>query len=540
MKWVFTTLKQMEKNHIQANAQVIKVRKELLSIHPVAAKIYSYNDVSVVEDLIKTIKEVGQREPIIINTDNQILSGGRRWMAINQIESIFELDAIVVEDSGKEDELNIVCHNQQREKTTEEKVKEAEILLPLLTKRQGQRNDLQKDKLTNPFVIQGKDRFEGVAKIIGISASTARQIGGVINFETEGPEQKQLGLLDKIKSDEISISLADKIVKNYRKLKQEANDCKPVSIVTTFSEKDVKMYNKSCLKMREVRSESVQVVVTSVPYYGLRNYGNSVDGIPELGLESTPDEFIANLLNHLSEVRRVLKQDGSFFLNIGETYKNRQALLIPTKVLLALCNEQGYFLVNEIIWKKKNPNPQSLTTKLTTSYEKIFHLVKDPDNYYYNELKIWNDNKIKLVKGPGYRDVKNDGIKKDGKWTLSKPYKRFKDFIEEQSMHDIIVGNNASARQRELQQLDNTVDHPALFPDYLPVLPILTTSKPGDVILDPFSGSATTGRVALLLGRKYVGYEINNQNFELSKLDILKASEEKSEIDMNEVFNMAA
>src|SRR5476651_930266 len=117
----------MENNYIQTNAQVIKVRKELLSIHPIAAKIYSYSDVSTIEDLVKTIKEVGQREPVIINTHNQILSGGRRWMAINQIDSISELDAIVIEDNGKDDALNIVCHNQQREKTREEQVKEAEI-----------------------------------------------------------------------------------------------------------------------------------------------------------------------------------------------------------------------------------------------------------------------------------------------------------------------------------------------------------------------------------------------------------------------------
>ena len=67
----------------------------------------------------------------------------------------------------------------------------------------------------------------------------------------------------------------------------------------------------------------------------------------------------------------------------------------------------------------------------------------------------------------------------------------------------------------ELRQLDLTADHPALMPDYLPIIPILTTSKPNDIILDPFSGSATTGKVALLLGRKYVGYELNQENYEL-------------------------
>ncbi|SEN22428.1 DNA modification methylase [Mucilaginibacter gossypiicola] len=530
----------MEKNYVQANAQVIKIRKELLSLHPLLANIYTYNDVSAVEDLAITIKEVGQREPVIINHNNQILSGGRRWMAINQIDSIAELDAIVIHDNGKDDALNIVCHNQQRAKTKEELVKEAEILLPLLTKRQGQRNDLKRDNATDTFNLKGKDRFEGAGKMIGLSGSSFRQLSNVIEFEKEAEEHKELRILDKVRSGEMSFSVGDKLVKNYRKLKNESCNVVRPLYKASLIEESVKLFNKSCLNMNEVEDETVQVVMTSVPYYGLRNYGNGVDGIPELGLESTPKEFIVNLVSHLKDVRRVLKQSGSFFLNIGETYKDRQALLIPTKLLLTLCQEQGWYLVNEIIWKKKNPIPQSLTNKLHTSYEKIFHLVKDPDNYFYQEFKIWHNNPIKLVKGPGYRDVKDDGNKKEGKWLLTKPYKKFKDFIEEQKVHDVIVGNNASGRQKDLQQLDNTVDHPALFPDYLPVLPILTTSKPGDVVLDPFSGSGTTGRVALLLGRKYIGYELNKENFDLSTLDINKAIQEKSDECMAEIFQMAA
>ena len=179
-----------------------------------------------------------------------------------------------------------------------------------------------------------------------------------------------------------------------------------------------------------------------------------------------------------------------------------------------------------------------MTTKLHNSYEKIFHLVKDPNNYFYREFKKWNTEPMEIVKNSGRRTTKA-GVKSDATYTLSKPYKTFKDFIEEQEVHDVIVGICAGTRQLDLKKLDNTVDHPALFPDYLPVIPILTCSEPGDIILDPFSGSATTGRAALLLGRKYVGYELNKENFELSKLDILKTIKEKSVDDMEEIFSVA-
>ncbi len=271
--------------------------------------------------------------------------------------------------------------------------------------------------------------------------------------------------------------------------------------------------------MTEVKSYSVQVVFTSPPYYNLRNYGNSIEGEPELGHETTPQQFVQNLSNHLREVKRVLKKSGSFFLNIGETYSKGENLLIPTRLILHLCDKEGWFLVNEIIWKKTNSLPQPATRRLQPTYEKIFHLVKDPDKYYYEEFKLWNDNEIEVVRAPGGRNTETTE-RQEGGYTLARSYQKFKDFIEEQIVKDVIVGPNAGGRQRDLQNLDPTKDHPALMPDYLPIIPILTTSKPGDIVLDPFSGSATTGKTSLLLGRKYVGYELNPKNYELSILDL--------------------
>jgi DNA modification methylase len=289
------------------------------------------------------------------------------------------------------------------------------------------------------------------------------------------------------------------------------------------------VYNKSSEKMTEIKSNSVQVVFTSPPYYNLRNYGNSIKGKPELGLETSPEDFVINLCNHLKDVKRVLSETGSFFLNIGESYNKGENLLIPTRLLLQLCDKEGWYLVNEIIWRKTNPIPHPTSKRLQPTYEKIFHLVKDPENYYYQEFKLWNDNANRVVKAPQNRAL-DTGLKAKNGFTISKGYQKFKDFMENQTIADLITGPNAGSRQTELKKTDPTIDHPALMPDYLPVIPILTTSDEGDLILDPFSGSATTGKTALLFGRKYVGYELKKSNYELSLQSLKTTIEElKSE-----------
>jgi site-specific DNA-methyltransferase (adenine-specific) len=315
--------------------------------------------------------------------------------------------------------------------------------------------------------------------------------------------------------------------------RQERLKAKPIRIKRSATA-DFKCFNKSSKVMEEVKTGSVQVVFTSPPYFNLRNYENTTTDNKELGLEDNVQDFVNNLSKHLKDVYRVLKKEGSFFLNIGETYSRGQNYLVSTRLLLKLCDDNGWHLVNEIIWKKTNSIPLPSERRLQPTYEKIFHLVKGPENYYFQELKLWNGNEHRLVGAPGSRDTTRRE-RRAGGVTLSRTYQKFKDFIEEQSVVDVLVGHNAATRQMELRSVDETADHPALMPDYLPVIPLLSTSRKGDIVLDPFSGSATTGRVALLLGRKYIGYELNTDNFRLGNLDLERASAEIDETVINEM-----
>jgi len=545
----------MKKNYIKAGAQVIKVKSNIqvikvnvtnLSLHPTLAKIYNYADENEIKELCNSLIEVGQLQPITINGNNQVIAGGRRLKAAISA-GIEYLDAIVVDDSNSNQALIMVYHNQHRTKSISEIINEAEILLELIGKNQGKRNDLlsEYDKLT-----EKGSRFAKAARIIGnISESSLRKLMKIVEFEKEAPQNKSFGLVDHMVNKGLSIDRAYSMMESNRELLSAKRTVGkittlnntfsppliPIPTVSTsvrkakakkssvdnesrpdFITDDIRLYNQSCMDMSKVGSETIQTTFSSPPYYCLRKYDN---GDNELGQEKTVQQYVDNLIKHLREVKRVLKKTGSFFLNIGESYRDKQALLVPTKVLLALCEQEGWHLVNEIIWAKSNPIPSSNDRRLQTSYEKIFHLVLDPDNYYYNEFRVWNDNEMKIVPAPNDRNTKQSGSKESG-YTSTKPYSKEKDFIDEQKVCDIIRGHNASMRQHELKKIDNTVDHPALMPYYLPIIPILTTTKPGDIVLDPFSGSGTTGKVALDLGRKYIGFELKTENFDLSIKDL--------------------
>ncbi len=506
-----------------SGSEIIKVHIDKLRIHPTARSIYNYNtkkkELAILAD---TMRLVGQLEPIIINLDGQIISGTRRYLcAINYLDWK-HLDAIRIDANGKKDEM-IVFHNQQRKKTYREIIHEAETILGVLGKNQGQRNDL--------YQKAGGDRFELAAKIIGEgSGATLRRLMKVVDFEKESEENKSYKLVELIIKKELSVSKAEKFISEIIKDKKERELTRNVPINPSD---DYKIYNKSCEIMDDVKDSSVQVVFTSPPYYNLRFYNNAKDGKNELGQETNLKEYFETLANYFKEVHRVLRKEGSFFLNVGDTYNNGGNLLIPTRLLIHLCDNMGWYFVNEIIWQKSNSLPQDSTRRLKPTTEKIYHLVKDPKRYYYKEFKNWTDGNHGIMKGPSDRNLKNDG-KDEGGAILKRPYKKLNDFLDSQNVKGIISGSNAGFRQFELKQLDPTKDHPALMPGYLPVIPILTTSRVGDIVLDPFSGSGTTGGTALLLGRRYIGYEINKSNYELSQLSLFETNKEvsKKEVEL--------
>lgn len=135
-------------------------------------------------------------------------------------------------------------------------------------------------------------------------------------------------------------------------------------------------------RLRELPAESVHCVVTSPPFWGLRDYG--AEG--QLGLEKTPEEYVAKMVEVFREVRRVLRKDGTLWLNLGDSIQNKQLQMIPAKIALAL-QADGWWLRSDIIWAKPNPMPESCTDRPTKAHEYLFLLTKNA-NYFFDAEAI--------------------------------------------------------------------------------------------------------------------------------------------------------
>ena len=264
--------------------------------------------------------------------------------------------------------------------------------------------------------------------------------------------------------------------------------------------------------------ESVQCCVTSPPYWGLRDYGHA----EQIGLEATPAEYVASLVAVFEEVRRVLRADGTLWLNLGDSYarmqennvpqsKNRGCVPpsgtgriknagmkpkdlvgIPWMVAFAL-REAGWWLRSEIIWHKLNPMPESVTDRPTSAHEKLFLLAKS-ETYYYDHGAIKESvSAASLADGRtarGTRGTKGEYAAVDGNCGFNPDGRNKRN-----------VWSVASAPYPEA--------HFATYPPALITPCILAGTKPGDVVLDPFGGSGTTGKVALELGRRAILIELN-------------------------------
>lgn len=289
--------------------------------------------------------------------------------------------------------------------------------------------------------------------------------------------------------------------------------------------------------LKSLPPESVNMCVTSPPYYGLRDYGES----GQIGIEQTPDEYIARLVKVFDEVYRVLKKDGTLWLNIGDSYagsgkgpmtlakggknesvfdmqnrvyevpkkwsgiKPKDLIGIPWLLAFAL-RERGWYLRSDIIWYKKNCLPESAKDRPTKTYEHIFLLAKSRQ-YYFDYRAIQEP--IKEVSRERYKRGRSANSKYVGQQGITRVREDFSDFDQQ------------FRRKRDVWEVSTNTykmdEHFAMFPERLIEPCILAGSAVGGVVLDPFFGSGTTGAVAKRFGREYIGIDLNARYLEKAK-----------------------
>lgn len=259
--------------------------------------------------------------------------------------------------------------------------------------------------------------------------------------------------------------------------------------------------------MRRWPSSFVDLVLTSPPYFKLRDYG--VKG--QLGLEQSPDEYVARLVEVLSECGRVLKPTGSLYLNLGDTYRDKTLLGIPWRVAFALISE-GWLLRNAIIWAKPHGLPSPIKDRLNTTYEFIFHFTQNRE-YYFDLDPIRVPNKGTYRVGSKTRRFSTDarlphrpGIPVAGNF---KPHPLGK------NPGDVWTIGPETRPKKYIAPGETA--HFAPYPEALCEQPIKAACPPDGIVLDPFMGSGTTALVARRLGRHFLGVELSPKYAKLAR-----------------------
>jgi DNA modification methylase len=284
-------------------------------------------------------------------------------------------------------------------------------------------------------------------------------------------------------------------------------------------------------KLVELPDKSVNCVITSPPYWGLRDYGQDA----QLGLELKPEDYIKNMVNVFREIKRVLKDDGSLWLNLGDTYSaqrwsgnglgqpmnkmkdghrdiapekqsglpDKNLVGIPWRVALAL-QADGWYLRQDIIWHKPNPMPESVRDRCTKAHEYVFLMTKQA-KYYFNheamkEPAKWHGRDKRSSNGRFEYDGKFTGASGTGQ----RAFVQINPMRNRRSVWSIVSKPFKGA-------------HFAVMPEAL-VEPCLLAGCPENgIVLDPFLGSGTVAVVAVKNNRKYIGIELNPDYAEIAK-----------------------
>ena len=453
----------------------MKVKVSSLTHHPKNKEIYT---LSSIEELMESISEVGLLQPLIIDSRNQVISGNRRFESIKRL-GWKEVDVNLREVKKEDEELLLIHFNKQRIKSFKELINEYLTLDNLYRKGQGKRTDLTSVKSN---ISSTRDI---VSKEMGISSSQLRRLVYIYKNKPEYIELLDKGIL----------TVNQSYLQIQREVKEKESRESNTSLKSdSINKSNWRFYQKSSDNMSELNDGEIQTIFTSPPYWNKRTYSKE-EG---LGNEKTSDEFVVNISKHLRDCKRVLNNKGSFFLNLGDTFYNKNLQNVPHRVVLKL-QEQGWILRNSIIWSKTNPKPSSSKSNLTPSYEFIFHLTKSMEYDYYPTPNKLSD-KTKPSLPPRHRSVNGDYSKSITPYLPNIRGKNMGDYWNE----DIVRTSVAN------QKLDIEGEHPAPFPEEIITLPILQTSKEFELVLDPFMGSGTSGRVCDELNRKFVGYDLKN------------------------------
>ena len=464
------------KNTILPNVSVVAPQQ--LKRNETSQSLYAVP--SNYEMIRDNIRDFGMLSPLLVNENFEIISGNLRHQIALEL-GIKEVPVVFINAPDGMKGVLAVSSNHFRTKSLVDVASEIRFYDEYYSVTRGQRTDL------NPQMKLVKEEKDSSYKSIG-----QYKINKIKSIE------KKLKKIHKDKYDvtilnkELSKVDVDKCTLNQLEKILDREQLKKCNRVVVPEKYDyltgkVKIYNSSCGDLYHLGDKTISLILCSPPYFAARLYNN---GDNELGREKTPEEFINNLVKLFDDTKRVLKDDGSMYVNINDTCRDGAYQAIPQRFVIEMI-KRGWILNDEIIWTKGNAK-YSHGKRSVRSHEYIFHFVKSKDFYFDDS---WID--------------KGCDVENTFSYGSNNLYPKLLSAIDfRDGVVKTVVASTKYLREK-CKEKGFFLNHTSVFPEVIAMIPILSTTRPGDTVLDVFNGTGTSGEVSVKLDRKYVGYEYN-------------------------------
>jgi len=490
-----------------------RIEKNKLRINPLSFKIYGEFSLLNEDDasLFASIQNEGILEPIIITKSNLVISGNRRLHVALCLNNIKEIPVIIKDLKESEiDEYLVIQYNQQRTKNVIQVAREFELIRDHFGIKQGHKDKeatLASKTAQETLLSEGKTSESTIKRVLRIK-KVKTNLEKELNKNSEWTDEdswKWMFHQHSVRKKEVNTILGA-VVNQHA----EINNSIIAETELLFESEQIHVIHGDSSDLSNILSDSqVDCIPNSPPYYGaVRTYiqddinvKSTTKGLIQTGHEETVEEYIDNLMKTYKECKRVLKENGSIFINVADTIKEGEIQNVPFKIIEAM-KKIGLPCVQTIVWYKVNPLFQG-GKKFQPSMEYILHFVKNINDYkFYDDWYGFEDEflgNITYGDKEKKRQFRNVMI-------YYPPNPNSSDVPMCQGLFQTTSVNN-NYLVKLLRSKGYELQHNALFPLEVPMVCILSTTKPGDTILDVFGGMSTTGLIAFAHGCKYYGVD---------------------------------
>jgi len=528
------------------NQQVTTICIDNIDIPSFKQNIYDYsNREDDIANIQNSFQEYGQLKPIIVISQGGkyvLVDGYLRIQALKNLEINFCKCIVSDFEPANDDELGTFIINNQihKEKRPSEKIKEVRFLLRVGMSKKNPNRD-KEERISTVSTLLGK----------GFNRNNVYYLQEIINWEDKNLDYG-LNLQHNIIENKVKVAAGLEVINMIKEQQVNKNDVGKMSIIHKLSDGSItpqrarvlfadlekkNAVDTTKLNVNAIKSDRFNIIkgsieevelpasfkfntmFTSIPYYKLKTYGeNSVE---EIGWEKSPQEYAQRIANVIMKCSENMTEDGSIFINLGESYDNGSCFAVIDRLTLALI-DKGLYLIDKIIWNKRNSGKplNNNVKRLIPAYEVILHFTKNT-NFYFEKIKLPKKGESTITRTCGEEGCE-PGYYIPNKFTQLRSVlddnqiARIDGFSEFGNMIDITIGKNRT------QFEEGEKEHHATFPYTLGLIPLLMTCPNSEdtVVFDPFSGCGNTGILALMLGFKYVGVELYQEFVNKSKKEL--------------------